>query len=161
MIKNLTFENIKKLSRHPLGSVFLVSTLLFTGCTSLGHEGRMQPQIDRKLPTRPDVVSVSGTGELATAIELMLVSKGISVKASPIQAISQTQQNNRPFETVVRYAVNATSVDHDFCMPEGSRQMHFNISVVDLVENQRVFAMNGDYGCKDTIVNRFERWFFR
>lgn len=47
------------------------------------------------------------------------------------------------------------------CVPEGSRQMHFHISVVDLVNNQRVLAMSGDYGCKDTIVKRFEQWFFQ
>ena len=39
--------------------------------------------------------------------------------------------------------------------------MHFHISVVDLLENRRVYALSGDYGCKDTIVKKFEQWLFK
>lgn len=131
------------------------------GCTSLGHEGRAQPQIERKLQARPDVVAVVGSGELAIAVELMLVSHGVSVRASPVQVTIDENQKMRTSEAVARYVANVTSVDHDMCVPEGSRQMHFHISVVDLVNNERIFAMSGDYGCKNTIVQRFERWFFQ
>jgi hypothetical protein len=142
-----------------LSAAFLVATLV--GCTSLGHEGRAQPQIERKLAARPDVVVIVGSGELSTAIELLLISRGVSVRASPVQVTLDERQRVRSSETVARYVANVTSVDHDMCVPEGSRQMHFHISVVDLVNNNRVFAMSGDYGCKDTIVQRFERWFFQ
>lgn len=131
------------------------------GCTSLGHEGRAQPQIERKIVARPDVVAVVGSGELSTAIELLLVSRGITVRASPVQVTLDEKQTIRSSEAVVRYVANVSSVDHDMCVPEGSRQMHFHISVVDLVKNERIFAMSGDYGCKDTIVRRFESWFFQ
>ena len=142
------------------GLLFFVSPLLLTGCTSLGHEARVQPQIERPLGKRPDVVAIVGTGELAVAFELLMVSRGIKVLASPTQIVSNAAPNARSSEPVTRYVVNVTSVDQDMCIPEGSRQMHFYISVVDLVENKRVIAMNGDYGCKDTIVRRFETWFF-
>lgn len=145
-----------------LSIIFLFFFLiLFTGCTSLGHEGRVQPQIERPLAVRPDVVTVSGSGELVIAIELLLVSRGINVRASPIQVLSDESSETLTIEAASRYVVNVNSVDHEMCIPEGSRQMHFYVSVVDLVENQRVFAMSGDYGCKDTIVKRFERWFFQ
>lgn len=131
----------------------------FSGCTSLGHEVRTQPQIERQLTERPDEVAVVGSGELAIAVELMLVSHGVNVLPS-IQAVPVTSSNSVPAKKVTRYLINAVSTDQDMCVPEGSRQMHFSISVVDVVENQRVFAMNGDYGCKNTIVKRFEGWFF-
>lgn len=144
-----------------LSSVFFISTLLFfSGCTSVGHEARTEPQIERPLAEQPAIIAVNGSGELAIAIELLLVSRGIDVLASPIQVVSEESTNSYATKTVTRYVVNATSVDHDVCVPEGSRQMNFHISVVDLIENQRVFAMSGDYGCKDTIVRRFESWFF-
>jgi len=152
--------------RLRIGSAFcwLVATLLaitLVGCTSTGHEARAQPQIERKLSTRPDSVAVVGSGELSIAIELLLVSRGIAVYASPTQVTLGSDQKVQSSKTVARYIANVTSVDQDMCVPEGSRQMHFHISVVDLVNNQRVFAMSGDYGCKNTIVRRFEQWFFQ
>lgn len=149
--------------RRSLFSPRVVALLFLTlqGCTSLGHEGRTEPQIERKLPTRPDIVAVTGSGELSTAIELLLVSRGVSVRASPVQISLDGNHKVQSSKTVVRYVANVTSVDHDMCVPEGSRQMHFHISVVDLVNNERIFAMSGDYGCKDTIVRRFDRWFFQ
>ena len=141
--------------------IILLLVFVLQGCTSLGHEGRTEPQIEQKLPTRPDVIAVNGSGELSTAIELLLVSRGVSVRASPVQVVFDENQKVKSSEAVSRYVANVTSVDHDMCIPEGSRQMHFHISVVDLVNNERIFAMSGDYGCKDTIVRRFENWFFQ
>lgn len=151
----------RKFLCKPQVSAALVISLILTGCTSVGHATRTQPQIERKLASRPDVVAVVGSGELAVAVELLLVSKGISVRASPVQVTLDSDKNVKSSETVARYVANVTSVDHDMCVPEGSRQMHFHISVVDLASNERVFAMSGDYGCKNTIVQRFERWFFQ
>lgn len=36
--------------------------------------------------------------------------------------------------------------------------MHFNVSVVDFQERNRVFLMSGEFGCKDTLVRNFESW---
>jgi len=138
----------------------LLLLALLTGCTSLGHEGRAQPQFERSIKEVPRSVAVVGSGELAIAVELMLVSEGVRVYPSPIQAVKEESSNSFTQKTVVRYVVHVSSTDFDVCLPEGSRQMHFSLSVVDIVENQRVFSMNGDYGCKDTITKRFQRWFF-
>lgn len=154
---------LKRLRNHRSVSWAVAALLasILVGCTSLGHEGRAQPQIERKFATRPDSIAVVGSGELSIAIELLLVSRGIAVHASPIQVTLGDDQKVQSSRTVARYVANITSVDQDMCVPEGSRQMHFHISVVDLVNNHRVFAMSGDYGCKDTIVGRFEQWFFQ
>ena len=140
--------------------IAFVSIIALAGCTSLGHESRAQPQIERPLPTEPNAVAVVGSGELSTALELVLVSRGVRVHASPIRV--QAVDGDNPGAPVLtsRYVINVNSVDLDMCVPEGSRQMHFNISVVDLVADERLFVMSGDFGCKDTLVRRFERWFF-
>jgi len=144
--------------RNWLFLILLLCVLtLLAGCTSLGHEARAQPQLERQLSERPEVVSLEGSGELVIALELMLVSRGITVLPSPKQVVPETSS----MKTVTRYAVSATSVDFDVCIPEGSRQMNFYIAVTDLVENERIFVMNGNYGCKNTIIDRFERWFFK
>ena len=129
---------------------------VLSGCTSLGHEARAEPQLERQLSERPEVVSLEGSGELVIALELMLVSRGINVLPSAEQIVPETSSVKR----VTRYTISATSVDFDVCIPEGSRQMNFYIAVTDLVENERLFVMNGNYGCKNTVVGRFERWFF-
>ena len=154
----------KVMSRFRFHGLWLslgVSLFALSGCTSIGHEQRAEPQIERKLATRPNEIAVTGSGELSTAIELLLVSRGVTVKASPVQVAVDGNQKVKATEITTRYVANVNSVDHDTCVPEGSRQMHFHISVVDLVNNERVFAMSGDYGCKNTIVRRFERWFFQ
>jgi len=51
--------------------------LLNTGCTSLGHEGRAQPQFEQSLKKTPRSVAVVGSGELAIAVELILISEGV------------------------------------------------------------------------------------
>lgn len=140
--------------------LFVCLQLFVSGCTSLGHEGRTHPQIERQFSERPNEVVVTGSGELAIAVELMLVSHGIKVHASPIQLVHDPSSKTYESKTTTRYIVNVTSTDLDSCIPEGSRQMNFYISVVDLFDNNRIFGMSGDYGCKNTIVKRFERWFF-
>jgi hypothetical protein len=149
--------------------ILLFSVLaLLAGCTSLDHEGSAQPQFEQHFSERPEVVSLEGSGKLVIALDLMLVSRGIKVLASPIQIVSETSSTKR----VTRYAVTATSVnydvcvtapsvDHDECVPEDSPQMKYNISVTDLQKNELVFSMNGNYGFKDIIVKRFELWFFQ
>ena len=82
---------------------------VLSGCTSLGHEARAQPQLERQLPERPEVVSLEGSGELVIALELMLVSRGINVVPSAEQIVPETSSMKR----VTRYAISATSVDLD------------------------------------------------
>ena len=139
-------------------NIVCVLILIFlSGCTSLGHESRTQPQIELNFTNKPSKVSLEGSGELMIAVELMLVSNGINVVPSPIQIDPKTNEK----KIATRYSINATSTDLDVCIPEGSRQMNFTITVNDLQENQRLFFMNGNYGCKNTIVNRFKKWFFQ
>lgn len=154
---------IFKIGKRLLGCTSHVSLVLLmglAGCTSLGHEGRAQPQIERSLATQPNAVAVVGSGELSIALELMLVSKGLRVHASPLRFDADDGDNRGAAALNSRYVINVNSDDLDMCVPEGSRQMHFDISVVDLVSDERLFVMSGDYGCKDTLVRRFERWFF-
>ena len=139
-----------------ISTTIFLTLLILSGCTSLGHEARTEPQIEKRLTQKPNRVYFTGSGELAIAIELLLTSNGIDVVYSTPQ--SGPTNSEADIKNAVRYAINATSVDHDMCIPEGSRQMHFYISVVDIQDNKRVFAMSGDYGCKDTITNRFEKW---
>lgn len=61
-------------------------------------------------------------------------------------------------EVQTRYVLRVRLKDLDKCVPEGSRQMHFNVSVVDFQERNRVFLMNGEFGCRDTLVRSFGRW---
>lgn len=138
-----------------------LASLYMGGCTSLGHEGRTKPQIEVPLAASPSMVAVTGSGELSIAIELLLASRGVEVLLSPLQIDPKSSAQKDKLSKPVRYAINATSVDQDMCVPEGSRQMHFHISVIDLMENKRVYAMSGDYGCKDTVVKEFEKWLFR
>lgn len=132
-------------------------TICASGCTSLGHESRTKPQVELKLENKPTKVSLEGSGELMIAVELMLVSNGINVVPSPIQIDPNTNEK----KIVTRYTITATSTDLDVCIPEGSRQMNFTIAVNDIQENRRLFFMNGNYGCKNTIVGRFGEWFFQ
>lgn len=136
---------------------FVLIFFVISGCTSLGHESRTKPQIALDFADKPNKVSLEGSGELMVAMELMLISRGINVVPSPIQIDGNTNEK----EIASRYAITATSTDFDVCLPEGSRQMNFTVAVNDLQENQRLFFMNGNYGCKNTILNRFEEWFFQ
>ncbi len=152
-------QNIRTAWKAASSAFFCV--FLVSGCTSLGHEDRTIPQIAQKLNETPSEIAVVGSGELAIALEYMLVLHGLDVLASPVQAVQDSNTNTLVSKAVAQYVVNVTSTDLDMCVPEGSRQMHFSITMVDLVSNERVFAMNGDYGCKDTIVKRFEGWMFQ
>lgn len=149
-------KTLKK-SLRILTVIGVLSTVGVSGCTSLGHESRTQPQVALAFKGKPNKVSLEGSGELMIAVELMLVSKGINVVPSPIQIDPSTKEK----KIVTRYTVTATSMDLDVCVPEGSRQMNFTIAVNDIEENRRLFFMNGNYGCKNTIVKRFGDWFFQ
>lgn len=142
----------------PTLRTLLVTTLyalaaIAAGCTSLGHETRAIPQISRAVPEpQTQVVLAPGAGELSVALERLFESRGIRVLASA---------DNTSKRPGARYLIAATSADLDICLPEGSRQMHFNIIVVDTVANQRAYVLSGQYGCQDTLLKQFETWFFQ
>jgi len=98
--------------------------------------------------------------ELSVAIEKELEARGVKVRllSTPQVRVQRGDKEYAYDEVQTRYVVRVRSVDLDRCVPEGSRQMHFNISVVDFKERSRVFLMNGEFGCKDTLVRNFGRW---
>ena len=124
--------------------------LAISGCTSLGHESRTTPQIAREVPEpQSRIVLISSAGSLSVSLERLLEARGIRVLALPDKTMRQPG---------ARYTVTATSFDLDNCVPEGSRQMHFDIVVLDTMTNQRAFVLSGKYGCQGTILRAFETW---
>lgn len=125
--------------------------ILTSACSSTGHEARTQPVlVSPFLGGQKQVVLTSERGELQVGIKEYLESKGIKVISTlDPKAISPTS----------RYAISVNSADLDICLPEGSRQMHFDIGVTDLVEKKKVYILDGDFGCKNTIVRKFGEWF--
>jgi len=124
--------------------------VLATGCTSLGHEGRSTPQTSRELSEIPKEFTLIGSGPLSTAIENLLVARGINVNPPARQHI-----RGEP-----RYIIYVNSTELDICIPEGSRQMHFGILVQEAESTELFFASKGQFGCMDTIVKAFENWLF-
>lgn len=94
---------------------------------------------------------MQSTGSLPVALERLLEARGVKVLALP---------DNTTRRPGARYMVTATSFDLDTCVPEGSRQMHFDIVVLDTITNQRAFVLNGKYGCQTTVLKSFETWLF-
>ena len=140
------------------------ATLLLTGaivaCTSLRHQARAVPKIAK--PTEP-ITEFGFDGddnELAVAVEKLLNDLGVRAEILSTPQV-RVQRGDREYtydEVQTRYVLRVRSEDLDKCVPEGSRQMHFNISVVDFQERTRVFLMNGEFGCKDTLVRSFASW---
>ena len=56
------------------------------------------------------------------------------------------------------YVLRVRSDDLDTCLPEGSRQMHFNVTAIDSVSGEVALQITGNYGCKNTIIKRFDEW---
>ena len=119
--------------------------LVLTGCTSLGHDTRSTPQISKAIEPVKEFGFDSDNHELSIGIKDLLTSRGYKVEA--LHSGVQT-----------RYVLRVRSTDLDTCIPEGSRQMHFNVSVADSVTGERVLLIANQYGCKDTIINRFDQW---
>lgn len=134
-------------------TVFWVATILagcvsgqfLTGCTSLGQETRATPKVSKAIEPVREFGFDSDDNELSVGIEGLLTSRGYKVKVlhGGVQA---------------RYVLRVRSTDLDTCLPEGSRQMHFNVTVVDSSTGERVLLIAGEYGCKNTIINRFGEW---
>jgi hypothetical protein len=138
----------------------VVAGLFIYGCTSLGHEKREIPKIARPTGEIVEFGFDSDDNELSVAVENFLDKRNIQVKLLSTPQVRQ-QRGDKEYtydEVQTRYVLRVRSVDLDKCVPEGSRQMHFNISVTDFQKRQRVLVMNGRFGCRDTIVNEFDKW---
>lgn len=121
------------------------SGLLLTGCTSLGQESRSTPKISQAIEPVNEFGFDSDDNELSVGIEKLLTSRGFKMRI--LRNGVQT-----------RYVLRVRSTDLDTCLPEGSRQMHFNVSAIDSDTGKRVLLIAGEYGCKDTIIKRVDEW---
>lgn len=117
--------------------------LLLANCTSLGHETRTMPKISKTIESVKEFGLDTDKNELSVGIKDLLSSRGYKIITSGLKA---------------RYSIRVRSSDLDTCVPEGSRQMHFNLTVVESTTGERVLEIVGKYGCKDTIIQRFDEW---
>ena len=139
------------------------SMALFLGlvaCTSLGHQGRAAPKIAKATEPFTEIGFDGDDNDLSIALEKLLEERGIKVRIlSTPQVREQRGDKEYTFEEVqTRYVLQVRSEDLDRCVPEGSRQMNFNVSVIDFKERSRVFLMTGHHGCQNTLVNAFGQW---
>lgn len=141
-----------------LASTALVVPLI--ACTSLGHQERAAPQIAKPVGKITEIAIDGDDKALAVAVEKMLDERGIRTKmlAAPRVRVQQGDREYTYDEVQTRYVVRVRSVDLDTCVPEGSRQMHFNLSVMDYETRSRVFLLNGEFGCRDTLLASFGNW---
>lgn len=138
----------------------VIGLLFFCGCTSVGHEKRAIPQIAKPIGEVMEFGFDPDDNELSVAVEKLLDARGIQVKLLSTPQVRQ-QRGDKEYtydEVQTRYVLRVRSVDLDTCVPEGSRQMHFKISVTDFQTRKRVLVMNGEYGCRDTILKEFDKW---
>jgi hypothetical protein len=134
--------------------------LLAIGCTSLGHSGREVPLIAKPIGHLSEITLDGDDNELSIAIEKALDASGVDVHTvfAPEVTDKTVERETKYNELKTRYVVQVSSKDGDKCLPEGSRQMDFNIVVTDYREHKRVLVMHGEYGCKDSIVRQFMKW---
>jgi hypothetical protein len=140
--------------------LFLAGVVCLCGCTSIGHEKRAAPKIAREVGPITEFGFDSDDNDLSVAVEKFLDSRGIRLKLLSTPQVRQ-QKGEKEYtydEVQTRYVLKVRSTDLDTCIPEGSRQMHFDISVTDFQTRQRVLVMKGQYGCRDTIIKEFEKW---
>jgi hypothetical protein len=134
---------------------------LGVGCTSMGHAGREVPLIAKPIGHISEISLSGDDNELAIAIEKALDASGVEVHTvfAPQVTEKTDERETRYNELKTRYVVQVASRDLDTCLPEGSRQMDFNIVVIDYKEHKRVLVMHGEHGCKGSIVRQFIKWF--
>ena len=142
-------------------AILLLAACITAGCSSLGHEARSVPLMSRQMQELPKKVTLVGnTGELSVAVEQLLERHGIEVMIRTDRGVKELQDEKEysTVESSTRYTIDVRSVDLDVCVPEGSRQMNFAIVVYDMKDRKRIFVMRGDFGCKNTILDQFEKW---
>ena len=138
----------------------IVGGLLLCGCTSVGHEKRAIPKIAKPIGEVVEFGFDPDDNDLSVAVEKLLDARGVRVKLLSTPQVRQ-QRGDKEYtydEVQTRYVLRVRSVDLDTCVPEGSRQMHFSLSVTDFQKRQRVLVMKGEFGCRDTIVREFDKW---
>jgi hypothetical protein len=152
----------KNLFQYFLIAVVLM-TFVITGCTSLGNEKRSTPKVAKPANSMVEIGIDGDDNELSIAIENLLDNHGVKVKILATPQVRQIRGDKEYTydEVQTRYVLRVRSKDLDTCLPEGSRQMHFNVSVTDFQERRRIFLMNGEFGCKDTLVRTFENWLLK
>lgn len=134
--------------------------LLEVTCTSLGHAGREVPLIAKPIGHISEITLDGDDNELAIAVEKALDAGGVEVHTVFARQVTDksAEREVKYTELKTRYVVQVASRDLDRCLPEGSRQMDFNIVVTDYQEHTRVLVMRGEHGCRDSIVRQFMRW---
>jgi hypothetical protein len=138
----------------------LIIAVLLAGCTSLGHGGRAEPKVARATPPIAEIGIDGDDNELAVALENALDERGVKVKIIHAPAVMEVRGDRIVSydEVQTRYVLQVRSTDAGRCVPEGSRQMHFYVTLIDYTEQRRVFLSEGVNGCKDTIVKSFMGW---
>ncbi len=148
---------------RPAVKWLLMLEVALAGCTSLGHGGREEPKVARPVGVIQEVGIDGDDNTLAVGVENLLESRGIKARMLSTKGVRE-QRGDKEYEydeSRTRYVVRVRSLDRDHCMPGGGRQMDFYISVMDLQERTRVFLMNGDHGCEDSILQKFDAWLER
>lgn len=146
--------------RYIIAAVGLVA-LAFVGCTSVGHEVREIPKLAKPTERITEIGFDPDDNALAAAIEQYLTTRGVKVTLLDTPRVRERRADKEYAygEVQTRYVLSVSSDDLDRCVPEGSRQMNFSITVVDYQSRQRLFIMNGHHGCLDSILKQFDRWF--
>ena len=141
-------------------SLTIVVAICLIGCTSVGNEKRAIPKIAKPVGAISEFGFDGDDNDLSIAIQKLLERRGIQVKLlSTPQVREQLGEKEYTYKEVQsRYVLRVRSIDLDTCIPEGSRQMHFNITVIDFRTRQKVLVMKDQFGCRDTIVKEFEKW---
>ena len=147
-------------TRLQVSFITLIAVFL-AACTSLGHQDRTTPKIAKPIEQISEIGFDGDDEELSVAMEAYVSSVGIRPKilSAPQVRVQRGDKEYTYDEVQTRYVLRVRSIDLDTCLPEGSRQMHFSVSVTDFQERSRVFLMNGNYGCRDTLVRKFGEWF--
>jgi hypothetical protein len=134
--------------------------LVVSGCTSIGQAGRAAPLIAKPVSAFSEIGFDGDDNELSIAIEKLLDARGVKARILATPEVRETEGNKeyRYKEVQTRYVLRVRSTAEGSCIPEGSPQMNFSLTVTDYVERNRVLVMRGDHACRDTIVREFEKW---
>lgn len=138
----------------------IIPTLWLLACTSLGQAGRAKPLIEKPVSGIHEIGFDGDDNELAVGVERLLDQAGVTVKILQTPRVRETAGNKVYIydEVQTRYVIRVESNDGDRCIPEGSRQMSFAITVTDYEKQSRVLLMRGEHACRDTILRNFEQW---
>lgn len=152
--------NKRQLFQISVLGVTILSLVFLAGCTSVGHEERSEPLISKSVQDVSEFGFDGDDNSLSIAVETVLNEWNIpySIFSSPevTERIGNREYTYNQVQT--RYVIFVESVDLDTCVPEGSRQMHFNITVMDFVTRKKVFMAKGQFGCLNTILEEFKVW---